>query len=100
MAFGKLKPGSVAPGESAPRADDTRAVGPLETGLMLDLLPVPSVAVSLESGKFQFRALNRPFRMAGLGTVAAESPLIRLLGTQLRRFLESDETHREIAWQF
>jgi diguanylate cyclase (GGDEF)-like protein len=61
---------------------------------------VPAVALTLEGGKFQFRALNRPFRMAGLGTVAAESPLIRLLGTQLRRFLESDETHREIAWQF
>ncbi|MCX8474835.1 MAG: bifunctional diguanylate cyclase/phosphodiesterase [Sphingomonas sp.] len=67
---------------------------------MLDLLPVPAVALTLEGGKFQFRALNRPFRMAGLGTVAAESPLIRLLGTQLRRFLESDETHHEIAWQF
>lgn len=79
---------------------DALAVGPFEAGLMLDLLPVPAVALTLEGGKFQFRALNRPFRMAGLGTVAAESPLIRLLGTQLRRFLESDETHREIAWQF
>ncbi|MDV3456920.1 bifunctional diguanylate cyclase/phosphodiesterase [Sphingomonas sp. HF-S4] len=67
---------------------------------MLDLLPVPAVVVALEGGKFHFRALNRPFRIAGLGTTAAESPLVRLLGTQLRRFLESDETHREIAWQF
>ncbi|ATY34478.1 putative bifunctional diguanylate cyclase/phosphodiesterase [Sphingomonas psychrotolerans] len=67
---------------------------------MLDLLPVPAVAVALEDGKFHFRAHNRPFRMAGLGTVAAESPLVRLLGTQLRRFIESDETQQEIAWQF
>lgn len=79
---------------------DALAVGPIEAGLMLDLLPVPAVALTLEGGKFQFRALNRPFRMAGLGTVAAESPLIRLLGTQLRRFLESDEIQHEIAWQF
>lgn len=100
MAFGKLKPVSAAPVEFAPQGTDALAVGPIEAGLMLDLLPVPAVALSLEGGKFQFRALNRPFRMAGLGTVAAESPLIRLLGTQLRRFLESDETHREIAWQF
>lgn len=100
MAFGKLKPVSTAPVELAPQGMDALAVGPIEAGLMLDLLPVPAVALTLEGGKFQFRALNRPFRMAGLGTVAAESPLIRLLGTQLRRFLESDETHHEIAWQF
>ncbi|AQR75626.1 bifunctional diguanylate cyclase/phosphodiesterase [Sphingomonas sp. LM7] len=67
---------------------------------MLDLLPVPAVAVSLEGGKFQFRALNRAFRLAGLGTVASESPLVRLLGSQLRRFIESEETQREISWQF
>ncbi|UZK67879.1 putative bifunctional diguanylate cyclase/phosphodiesterase [Sphingomonas sp. M1-B02] len=67
---------------------------------MLDLLPVPAATVFLEGGKFRFGALNKPFRTAGLGTVAQESPLIRLLGTRLRRFLESDETHCEISWQF
>ncbi|TGX52485.1 bifunctional diguanylate cyclase/phosphodiesterase [Sphingomonas gei] len=67
---------------------------------MLDLLPVPAVSVSLEGGKFHFLALNRAFRIAGLGTNAAESPLVRLLGSQLRRFIESDETHHDIAWQF
>lgn len=100
MAFGKLRSVSTAPVESAPQGGDPFALGTAEAGLMLDLLPVPAVAVALEGGKFHFRALNRPFRLAGLGSVAAESPLIRLLGTQLRRFLESDETHREIAWQF
>jgi diguanylate cyclase (GGDEF)-like protein len=100
MQFGKLKSSSTALAEPAPRGVGIGASDPLETGLMLDLLPVPAVAVVLEDGKFQFRALNRPFRMAGLGTLAAESPLVRLLGSQLRRFLESDETQCEIAWQF
>ena len=100
MAFGKLRSSSAAIAELAPRGVGTAAPDPLETGLMLDLLPVPAVSVTLEDGKFHFRALNRAFRMAGLGTVAAESPLVRLLGAQLRRFLESDETHHEIAWQF
>ncbi|MCW3838453.1 bifunctional diguanylate cyclase/phosphodiesterase [Sphingomonas canadensis] len=67
---------------------------------MIDLLPVPAAIVELHGKSFQFDAVNRPFRMAGLGAVASESPLIRLLGSQLRRFLESDEARCEIAWQF
>ena len=100
MAFGKLRSSSAAVAELAPRGAGSCAPDPFETGLMLDLLPVPAVSVALEDGKFHFRALNRPFRLAGLGTAATESPLVRLLGSQLRRFLESDETHHEIAWQF
>jgi len=68
--------------------------------MVLDLLPVPAVIVEIRGNKFHFEALNRPFRVAGLGTVATESPVIRLLGTRIRSFLESDETHCEIAWQF
>ena len=100
MAFGKLKPVSAVPVDFAPEDAEACALSPFETGPMLDLLPVPAVLVTLENGKFHFGALNRPFRMGGLGTVASESPLIRLLGTQLRHFLESDETQHEIAWQF
>jgi hypothetical protein len=49
--------------------------------MLLDLLPVPAAIVEMRGGKFHFEALNRPFRMAGLGTSPADSPVIRLLGT-------------------
>jgi diguanylate cyclase (GGDEF)-like protein len=100
MAYGKLLPNPIESVEPASQADEDWAFGPFETGVLLDLLPVPAAIVTLQAGKFHFPAINRPFRMAGLGTIAQGSPLIRLLGTQLRRFLESPETHREIAWQF
>ncbi|WP_228275260.1 putative bifunctional diguanylate cyclase/phosphodiesterase [Stakelama tenebrarum] len=61
---------------------------------------MPAAIVELTGKNFNFEAVNRPFRIAGLGAVAGESPLIRLLGPQLRRFLESQDTHCEIAWQF
>lgn len=99
MAFGKLKPSPITLAE-VPRAAEACVLDPLHTGLILDLLPVPAAIVALEGAKFHFRALNRSFRLAGLGTTAAESPLIRLLGSQLRRFIESEETRCEISWQF
>ncbi|WP_404339821.1 putative bifunctional diguanylate cyclase/phosphodiesterase [Sphingomonas sp. MMS12-HWE2-04] len=67
---------------------------------MLDLLPVPAAIVEHQDGKFHFEAINKTFRLAGLGAVAADLPLIRLLGGRLRRFLELGETHCEFAWQF
>ncbi|WP_431471255.1 putative bifunctional diguanylate cyclase/phosphodiesterase [Sphingosinithalassobacter sp. LHW66-3] len=74
--------------------------GPQASSIVLDLLPVPAAIVDLNGDRFAFEAVNRPFRMAGLGTVAAESPVIRLLGSRIRGFLESEETHLEFAWQF
>ncbi|RYD61994.1 MAG: EAL domain-containing protein, partial [Sphingomonadales bacterium] len=38
--------------------------------------------------------------MAGLGSVAAESPVVRLLGQRIRDFVTSDGTHEQLAWQF
>lgn len=83
-----------------PQAPDPRTHGPTNGSLFLDLLPVPAAIVEWNGKSFVFDAVNRPFRLAGLGTIATESPLVRLLGTQLRRFLESTDTHSEIAWQF
>ena len=82
------------------RAAQALAFGPGAGALFLDLLTVPAAIVEWNGKNFVFDAVNRPFRLAGLGTVATESPLVRLLGTQLRNFLESDQTHSEIAWQF
>lgn len=97
MAFTRDKP---ADSDVALRAAQALAFGPGQGALFLDLLPVPAAIVEWNGKSFVFDAVNRPFRQAGLGTVATESPLIRLLGTQLRRFLESDDTQSEIAWQF
>ncbi|MES2442286.1 MAG: bifunctional diguanylate cyclase/phosphodiesterase [Pseudomonadota bacterium] len=82
------------------QAQEPLAFGPGAGALFLDLLPVPAAIVEWTGKAFMFDAINRPFRLAGLGTVASDSPLIRLLGPQLRRFLDSSETHSEIAWQF
>ncbi len=68
--------------------------------MLLDLLPVPAAIVEMHGRNLVFDAVNRPFRLAGLGTLASESPLVRLLGPRIRRFLESSEMQCEIAWQF
>ncbi|MFD1788889.1 putative bifunctional diguanylate cyclase/phosphodiesterase [Sphingomonas floccifaciens] len=66
---------------------------------MIDLLPIPAVIVVARNEALDFEAINRPFRQAGLGTIAAESPLVRLLGARIVAFLASDETHQEFNWQ-
>jgi diguanylate cyclase (GGDEF)-like protein len=81
-------------------ANDSRAFGPSFSAALLDLLPVPAAMIQLRGNRFEFEAINRPFRFCGLGALAAESPVVRLLGPRLRQFLESQRTHEEIAWQF
>jgi diguanylate cyclase (GGDEF)-like protein len=74
--------------------------GPGAAAIFLDLLPVPAAIAELHGHDFVFESVNRPFRLAGLGTTAADSPVIRLLGPEMRRFLASNELQSEIAWQF
>lgn len=100
MGFTRAKPQETQATPRAAQAEDSVIFGPGAAAMFLDLLPVPSAIVEMRGRGFEFDAVNRPFRLAGLGTTASESPLIRLLGTRLRRFLESAETHEEIAWQF
>jgi diguanylate cyclase (GGDEF)-like protein len=76
------------------------AFGPGSATLILDLLPIPAAIVENKPDGLAFEALNRPFRLAGLGLVANSSPLIRLLGARIRQFLESNDTHLELPWQF
>ncbi|MHA6720446.1 putative bifunctional diguanylate cyclase/phosphodiesterase [Sphingomonas sp. RS6] len=67
---------------------------------MLDLLPVPAVLIEVNGDRFVFLATNGPFRLAGLGANADESPLVRLLAARIQAFLESTATHLQIAWRF
>ncbi|HEX8300552.1 putative bifunctional diguanylate cyclase/phosphodiesterase [Sphingomonas sp.] len=68
--------------------------------MIIDLLPIPAAILTFDGAAFHFATVNKPFRLAGLGVLAAESPVVRLLGSRIRCFLESEETHQEIAWQF
>lgn len=100
MVLRRSKPASVAPAVRATPEVDVRAPGARDEVTLLDLIPVPAAIVFFDRGAFQFEAINKPFRLAGLGTVAAESPVIRLLGARIRHFLESEDTHQEVTWQF
>lgn len=86
-------PHEPAPGPAA--ACDVAA-----SAAVLDLMPIAAAIVIQRSGELEFAAVNRLFRKAGFGTVAADSSMARLLGPQLRRFFASDQTHVEIEWQF
>ncbi|MEI9850861.1 MAG: bifunctional diguanylate cyclase/phosphodiesterase [Sphingomonas sp.] len=100
MAISRAKTGVADAAPRAAQAPDLLTLGPDVAATMLDLLPVPAAVVEFSGKHFEFQAVNRPFRLAGLGATAAESPLVRLLGPQLRRFLESNDAQCEIAWQF
>lgn len=100
MGFINAKPAAAEPAPTAAQVQEALAFGPGNGALFLDLLPVPAAIVEWNGKAFAFEAINRPFRLAGLGTIATDSPVIRLLGPQLRRFLDSTETHMEISWQF
>ena len=100
MVFARSKKSRVEAPLPVPQTPDPHAFGPGISAMMLDMLPVPAALIELCGDHFVFDAVNRPFRLAGLGTVASESPLIRLLGPRLKKFIQSNEMQCEIGWQF
>lgn len=100
MALGLGKPlSNPFAGRAAP-VEESHVPLPSDAGMVLDLLPIPAAILTFDGEAFHFASVNKPFRMAGLGAVAAESPVIRLLGTRIQAFLQSEETHQSITWQF
>ena len=81
-------------------AMDPHALGPASTGLYIDLMPIPVAIVQYVDGELVFEAVNRPFRRAGLGTVAESSPVIQLLSARIIAFFDADEARQEFTWQF
>jgi len=79
--------------------DNPRSFGPGGEALVLNMLPVPAATVELRGSGFVFGAVNRPFRLAGMGTVADQSQLIELLGDRIQQFLESDALDEEFDWE-
>lgn len=79
--------------------DEARLLGPSGAAQILNMLPVPAAVVEYKDGQFAFETVNRPFRLAGLGTIADQSPLIRLLGGRIAAFIDSDATEQEFDWE-
>jgi diguanylate cyclase (GGDEF)-like protein len=79
---------------------DPHAHGPQASALLLDMLPIPTAILTLTEGALAFEAVNTSFRAAGLGVVAVQSPLVRLLGARILAFLAADERTAEFDWQF
>ena len=75
------------------------AFGPSETTRILDLFPIPAAIVDVREDMLAFEAVNRKFREAGFGVASDLSPLVEHLGDDVRRFLDSGDTHREFAWE-
>lgn len=85
---------------SAPvEGDEARLLGPSGAAQILNMLPVPAAVIEWKDGQFAFETVNRPFRLAGLGTIADQSPLIRVLGGRITAFVESDATELEFDWE-
>lgn len=73
--------------------------GPAAAAQFLNMLPLPAAIVEQRGSQLVFEAVNRPFRLGGLGTVADESPLIALLGLRIAQFLASDDIELELDWE-
>jgi diguanylate cyclase (GGDEF)-like protein len=67
---------------------------------MIDLLPIPAALLTLANGTFTLQAVNRPFRLAGLGISAEQSPLLALIGARIAAFIAGEALREEFSWQF
>lgn len=86
--------------EPTPRTKELQYLPPDDVAALIDLLPVPAAVIEMAGDGLDLLAVNAPFRVAGLGASAEESPVIRLLGGRILGFLQSDATQEEIAWRF
>lgn len=74
------------PGEDA---TGTAASGDIQA---IELLPIPAAVVSMAEDGFSFDIVNNSFVSAGLGKVAARSPLIAVIGPRIAAFLSSTDS--------
>ena len=64
----------------------------------LELVPIPAAHVVVSAGKFDLFAMNRAYKLAGLGVVAERSPMIAELGPRMIAFLESPSLRLDFEW--
>lgn len=73
--------------------------GPASTAQDLNMLPIPAATIEMSSGRLIFEAVNHPFRLAGLGTLADQSPLMASLEPQIIDFLRSEAHQVDFDWE-
>lgn len=64
----------------------------------LEMIPISTVQVVREGGGFAFLAVNRAYRLAGLGVIADRSPMLALLGSRIDAFLRSADLRIDFDW--
>jgi diguanylate cyclase (GGDEF)-like protein len=64
----------------------------------LELIPIPAVHVVMVGRRFDLFAMNRAYRLAGLGVVAERSPMIADLGERIAAFLDSTHIRSDFEW--
>ena len=64
----------------------------------LELIPIPAAHVVVTAGQFELFAMNRAYRLAGLGVVADRSPMIAELGDRILAFLASQNLRSDFEW--
>jgi len=99
MASAKLR-ALIAPRPPAPSGDASPRYPSTEVAANgIDLLPIPAVLLHYQNATFTFDAVNKPFRVAGLGGAPGQSPLIADLGERIAAFIDSESLREEFAWQ-
>jgi diguanylate cyclase (GGDEF)-like protein len=68
----------------------------LERGL--ELMPIPAAHVVRDRGVLSVVAVNRAYRLAGLGVSAERSPMLAALGMRIADFLDGDGLRVEFTW--
>jgi diguanylate cyclase (GGDEF)-like protein len=64
----------------------------------LELVPIPAAHIVVNAGVFDLFAMNRAYKLAGLGVVAERSPMIAELGPRILAFLESASLRSDFEW--
>ncbi|MBE2992324.1 bifunctional diguanylate cyclase/phosphodiesterase [Sphingomonas sp. CFBP 13603] len=64
----------------------------------LELVPIPAAHVVVNAGVFDLFAMNRAYRLAGLGVIAERSPMIADLGSRILAFLDSASLQSDFEW--
>jgi len=64
----------------------------------VELVPVPAAHLIRQAGRWEFEAVNRAYRMTGLGNVAERSPMLEMLGERLDGFLASQQLREDFDW--
>ncbi|MES2097846.1 MAG: bifunctional diguanylate cyclase/phosphodiesterase [Pseudomonadota bacterium] len=66
----------------------------------IELIPVPLALIGESGGRASIDAANRAFRVAGLGAVGEESPILQELGERFVMFLLGNAAREEFSWEF